>query len=190
MQTIELAKVSNGKIVAWDNHQPFLDILTERVKKEGVEKNITPINMSMLDMDFKEKSFDIIWAEGSLYIMGFKNGLKKCGLFLKDNGFLAVTELVYIASDPHSEVVEYFNTEYPDIKDVRENIEIIEKENFKLISNFTLPKSAWLDNYYLPMETELFELNKKYSGDKEASAMFDAMQKEIDLYKKLINEAS
>jgi hypothetical protein len=47
-----------------------------------------------------------------------------------------------------------------------------------------LPKSAWLDNYYLPMETELFELNKKYSGDKEASAIFDAMQKEIDFYKK------
>ena len=184
MQTIELAKISNGKIIALDNHQAFLDILMERAKKERVEKNIVSQNMSMLNMNFKEKTFDIIWSEGALYIMGFQNGLKKCRNLLKANGFMAVTEPVYTTSNPPNQVIEYFDSEYPNIKNIKKRIEIIKKEKFNLISNFTLPQSAWLDNYYLPMENELIKLNKKYLGNKEALAMLDPMQKEIDFYKK------
>jgi len=32
----------------------------------------------MLEMDFDEKTFDLIWPEGALYFMGFQNGLKHC----------------------------------------------------------------------------------------------------------------
>jgi hypothetical protein len=156
----------------------------KKAKKEGVEKNIAPRNMSMLDMNFKNKSFDIIWSEGALYIMEFQNGLKKSHFLLKDNGFLAITELVYTTSNPPDEVVEYFHKEYPDIKNIQEQIEIIKKENFNLILNFTLPKSAWLNNYYLPMEKELYILNKKYKGNQEALSMFYALQKEINFYRK------
>ncbi len=184
MQTIELAKISNGKIIALDNHSAFFDMLMKKAKKEGVEKNIAPRNMSMLDMNFKDKSFDIIWSEGALYIMGFQNGLKKTRFLLKDNGFLAITQLVYTTSNPPDEVLEYFHKEYPDIKNIQEQIEIIKKENFNLILNFTLPKSAWFNNYYLPMEKELYILNKKYKGNKEALSMFYALQKEIDFYRK------
>jgi ubiquinone/menaquinone biosynthesis C-methylase UbiE len=183
IQTIELAKISNGKIIALDNHQPFLDILMDRAKNEGVEEKITPKKMSMLDMNFEEESFDIIWSEGALYFMGFQNGLKRCHQLLKHKGFLAVTELVYTALNPPSEVVEYFEEEYPDIKNVEGKIEIIKKEGFKLISNFTLPESAWLNNYYLPMEKELPRLNKKYEGNNIALSIFEGFRKEIDFYK-------
>jgi len=36
MQTIELAKLSNGIVTALDNHQPFLDLISEDAKKEGI----------------------------------------------------------------------------------------------------------------------------------------------------------
>jgi hypothetical protein len=38
MQTLELARISNGKIIALDNYQPFLDILNKNAKEEGLEK--------------------------------------------------------------------------------------------------------------------------------------------------------
>ncbi|MHC4283027.1 MAG: class I SAM-dependent methyltransferase, partial [Planctomycetota bacterium] len=86
VQTIELARISNGKIIALDNHQAFLDTLMERARNEGLEEKIIGKNMSMLEMDFEEHTFDIIWSEGALYCMGFQNGLKRCHQLLKDKG--------------------------------------------------------------------------------------------------------
>jgi ubiquinone/menaquinone biosynthesis C-methylase UbiE len=184
MQTIELAKISNGKIIALDNHQGFLDILIEQAKKQRLEETIIPKNISMLDMDFEEETFDIIWSEGALYFMGFQNGLKRCHQLLKDKGCLAVTELVYTVPDPPAPVAEYFENEYPDIKNIGENIETIKKEGYNLISNFTLPESAWLNNYYLPVEKELPRLNKKYQGNEVALAVFEGFRNEVDFYRK------
>ncbi|MHC4645922.1 MAG: class I SAM-dependent methyltransferase [Planctomycetota bacterium] len=184
MQTLELAGISNGRIVALDNHQPFLDILMRKADHQGVRDLIVPKNISMLEMDFDEGTFDIIWSEGALYFMGFQNGLKRCHQLLKSNGYLAVTELVYLAPNPPFPVTQYFENEYPDIKDVKGNIELIRNEGFRLISNFTLPESAWFNNYYAPIEKELPRLNKKYQSNKIALHVFEAFQSEIDFYKK------
>ena len=184
MQTIELAKISNGKIIALDNHQPFLDLLMKQAKKEKIEDKIIIKAMSMLDMDFEEETFDIIWSEGALYFMGFQDGLKRCHQLLKDKGYLAVTELLYTVPNPPNPVVEYFESEYPDIKNIEENIETIKKEGFNLISNFTLPESAWLNTYYLPIEKEIPRLNKKYQGNEVALSIFEGFRNEVDFYKK------
>jgi SAM-dependent methyltransferase len=156
----------------------------EKAKHEGVADSITSKCISMLEMDFKDNTFDIIWSEGALYFMGFQKGLRKCHQLLKNNGYLAVTELVYLDSNPPAAVVEYIAGEYPDIKDVNGNIELIRKEGFNLISNFTLPEDSWLVPYYLPMEEELPHLIKKYQGNKIALDVFSAFKKEIDFYKK------
>ena len=187
MQTIELAEISNGKIIALDNHQAFLYLLMEHAKKQKIEEKIIPKNISMLDMDFKEGTFDIIWSEGALYFMGFENGLKRCHQLLKENSYLAVTELVYTTPNPPPPVVEYFESEYPDIKNIEENLELIKKKGFALVSNFTLPESAWMNNYYLAMEKELPRLNEKYEGNEVALAVFDGFQSEAVFYRKYSN---
>lgn len=184
VQTLELARISNGKIIALDNHQAFLDTLIERARNEGLEEKIILKNMSMMDMDFEENTFDIIWSEGALYFMGFQNGLKRCHQLLKDKGHLAVTELVYTAPNPPDAVMRYFEYEYPDIKNIEGKIEVIEKEGFKLISNFTLPESAWFKDYYFPIEKELPRLNKKYEGNETALGVFEGFRNEIDFYRK------
>jgi SAM-dependent methyltransferase len=75
MQTLELAKISNRTIIALDNYQPFLDILMHNATQEGLAGKISPKNQSMLEMDFKNNTFDVIWSEGALYFIGFQNGL-------------------------------------------------------------------------------------------------------------------
>jgi len=134
----------------------------------------------MHDMDFDPHTFDI----GALYFMGFQNGVRRCRQLLKDNGYLAVTEVVYLAPNPPVPVTQFFENEYPDIKNVKSRIELIQREEFQLLSNFTLPESAWFDSFYLPMEEELSRLNKKYRGNKIALGIFEDSRNEIDFYKK------
>jgi len=184
VQTIELAKLSKGRIIALDNHQAFLDKLMEKAKAEELLDHIVPKNKSMLDMDFEDNTFDIIWSEGALYFMGFQNGLRRCRQLLKDDGFLAVTEMVYLVNDPPAPLIQYFEKEYPEISVVKDKIESIHNQRFHLISHFTLPKSSWLDRFYLPMEEELRRLYKKYQGNEIALGIFEEMKNEIDLYKR------
>lgn len=183
-QTIELAKITNGKIIAIDNHQGFLDKLIQRVKKGGFSEKITVKNMSMLEMDFDDKTFDIIWSEGALYFMGFQNGLKKCRKLLKENGYLAVSEFVYLVPNPPKEVVEFSTNEFSEIRDIPGNIKLIENEGFRLLSHFTLPESDWLISYYAPMQKEILRMREKYKDNKDALATFDMLQYEINFYKK------
>ncbi len=53
----------------------------------------------MLEMDFKNGTFDLIWSEGALYSMGFQNGLRKCYQLLQKGVYLAVTEGVMLKSN-------------------------------------------------------------------------------------------
>jgi ubiquinone/menaquinone biosynthesis C-methylase UbiE len=181
-QTMELARLTSGKITALDNHQPFLDKLMDQARSEGVAGRITTLNKSMLAMEFEQNTFDLIWSEGALYFMGFRNGLEKCRQLLKTKGYLAVTEAVYLESHPPETVVQFWEKEYTDIKDIATKIEVIAQVGFQLISHFTLPKTAWLNNFYLPMEIELKHLRKKYQTNETALKVFKTAQQEIDFY--------
>jgi ubiquinone/menaquinone biosynthesis C-methylase UbiE len=69
MQTLELARITDGPITALDTHQPFLDELTKRATKAGVADRITTMRESMFAMSFSAGSFDIIWSEGAIYFI-------------------------------------------------------------------------------------------------------------------------
>jgi ubiquinone/menaquinone biosynthesis C-methylase UbiE len=182
MQTLQLAKLSNGTIIALDNYQPFLDILMRSVIKDGMEKRIILKNQSMLEMDFKNNTFDVIWSEGALYFMGFQNGLKKCHQLLKKNGYLAVTEAVFLQPAIPKALQQFWDERYPDITDAKSNITLIQSENFELLAHFTLPKSSWIDTYYSPMEKRINELKKKYHDNAIALQVFEECEKEIKIY--------
>ena len=52
MQTIELAKLSGGHIVALDFHEPFLEQLRKVVKKKGVDDRIKAVKGDMRNLNF------------------------------------------------------------------------------------------------------------------------------------------
>ena len=69
--TIKLAEISGGYITGLDNDETSLEILHRKIKARGLDKQVKVINESIFTMDFPAESFDIIWAEGSVFLMGF-----------------------------------------------------------------------------------------------------------------------
>jgi ubiquinone/menaquinone biosynthesis C-methylase UbiE len=88
--TIELTKISDGHIIGIDIDATSLNLLQIKIKEMGLNNRVSVIKDSILTMDFPEESFDIIWAEGSIFVIGFENSLKKWHRFLKPNGFLVI----------------------------------------------------------------------------------------------------
>jgi len=183
-QTIQLAKLTDSRILAVDNHQPFLDELQRRAEAEGVSEKIQVKLGDMHDLGLDDSSFDLIWSEGALYIMGFREGLTAIHSLLKPDGLLAVSEIVWLKPDPPAECRNYFSRECPFMTDTDANLKIIKSSGYKVIGYFTLPESAWLDSYYSPLEKRLQSLREKYADKKEELAVIESIQIEIDLYRK------
>ena len=185
-QTMELARLSKGKIIALDNHQPFLDRIESEAKKERLSQHIKTTNQDMNIMEFPPQSFDLIWSEGALYQIGFENALKKCRPFLKKNGYLAASELVWLKENPTAEAREWAK-EYEGIKRISENLELFRRTGYKMLGHFTLPVSSWFIGYYDPMQERINELRPKYLDNPTATEVINAAQNEIDGFRRCSN---
>lgn len=181
-QTLELANNFDGKITAIDNHQPFLDELAKKAKQSGLADKITCLNADMLNPSFVDDQYDLIWAEGSIFIIGFKEGLKSFRKLLKPDGYIAMTEVSWFKVSPPKELEDFWNSEYPDINTIENNLDIIHSLGYKIVDHFKLPDSAWLDDYYNPLETKLKRLRNKYEQEKEALELIETLQHEIDIF--------
>jgi ubiquinone/menaquinone biosynthesis C-methylase UbiE len=184
VQTLELAHVTGGRVTAVDTHQPFLDRLQAQVDAEAQADQIICMNMSMDDLDFPNRSFDAIWSEGAIYIMGFGKGLADWKRLLKPGGCIAVTEATWLKPDPPKEIADFWNGAYPAMTSVKENLKTIESLGYRLLGHFTLPESCWLEEYYAPMLERIAMLRLKYADDVEKQAMLDEELAEITLYRK------
>lgn len=186
-QTIVLVKETHGTVIALDTHQLFLDEVEKRAKAENVDIKIITTKQSMADMDFEKQSFDVIWSEGAIFIIGFEKGLNYWKQFLKPGGYLVISELAWLIDDPPNEAETFFNEGYPDMKKIDENESIIKRSGYELIDRFVLPDTAWMDDYYIPIEKKLSILRGKYKGDKQAIKFLDASQEEIEIFRKYSN---
>jgi len=184
MQTVELAKLIDGQIIALDAHEPFLKDLNSVAVEAGVSEKIETVKGTMFSLDFKEESFDLIWSEGAIFIIGFKEGLDYWKRYVKKGGYVVVSELSWISDNPPEEAVQFWNKDYPAMKSREENIKDIKDLGYKLIDDFVIPDSAWMDNYYLPVEKRVSMLKEIYKDDEEAQSQLEGNLLEIDMFRK------
>ena len=136
----------------------------------------------MFNLNFEDNSFDLIWAEGSIYIIGFEEGLRKWKSLLKDGGFIAVSEVTWLNPDPPRKLCDFWKSIYPTLTDISGNLKSIESAGHKNINHFILPESAWWE-YYNPIEKKLPELREKYRNNKIALKVIEEEENEIELYR-------
>lgn len=183
-QTIALARVLDGRILAVDNHEPYLAELRRRAQAAGVLDKIETCLADMRLIDLPPGSFDLVWSEGALFVFGFTKGLEVCRDLLAPGGLMAVTELCWLLPDPPEECRTFLEREYPAIMDISANLAAIEERGLKIVGHFTLPESSWLDNYYAPLEARLRSLRTKYATERWKLEMIEGVQSEIDLYRR------
>ena len=91
------------------------------------------------------------------------------------------TELVWLDDRPPAEVAEFFGREYPAMTRVQAINEALSVSGYENMGDFTLPDSAWWDDYYTPLNAKLPALKQKYAGDEQALAVIASSEAEIDL---------
>lgn len=182
MQTQILAEELKTKITAIDNHRPLLDHLDRAAARKGLD--IETREMSMIDMPFEAQSFDLLWAEGSIFIIGLARGLRDFRTYHKPGGYLAFTEMCWLVSEPPADAKAYLDQVYPDIKTLDEARRMAAESGYSIIESFNLPESAWWDDYYTPMLGRIKELEIKNAGVGEAQAVYGACKTEIEMFRK------
>jgi hypothetical protein len=89
--------------------------------------------------------------------------------------------MVWLVDAPPAEAASFFGQEYPAMTDVPTNLQLIRDAGYEVVGHFTLPDSAWWDNYYAPLEARLPEMRRKYADDPQGLDMIAASQREIDV---------
>ncbi len=183
-QTLDLAKATRGHVVAVDIHQPFLDRLSRSAESQGLGGRIEVRNESMFTMDFPDASFDLLWSEGSLYVIGFEEGLQGWRRFLKEDARIGVSELCWTRPSPPEEAREFWEERYPGIRPVDEALTIVRRLDYVLLGHFALPESDWWDGYYGPLEKRILELRERHAHDRDALDELDGEEREIRMVRK------
>lgn len=189
MQTLALARLYPGcMITAVDLHQPFLDDLALRAKNEGLDGRIIPHRASMDNLPFAKASFDIIWSEGSAFIMGLPSALRYWKFFLKPAGFLVVSDCTWFTDSPSDECKEFLDPMCPGMKSEPGTKEMIQDAGYSVISMFRLPDSGWWDHYYTPLTKRIPFLKELYANNSDAQMIISGLEQEMEMYRKYSNE--
>jgi len=160
--TIELAIISNGLVTGIDIDERLLNILRRRIKELGLNDKVSVLNKSINMMDFKKESFDIIWSEGAVFVIGFENSIRNWSKLLKPNGFLVL---------------------HDDIKDKSKKLGLIEKYGYELLAEYDLSFEIWWNEYYSKLEKFVENYKDKYPDDSELRAEIESDQNQVKMCK-------
>ncbi len=189
METVQLAEhFSGAKVTALDYYSQYFDELMDTAAARGVSKRITPVEGSMFEMDFPEGSFDVLWSEGAVYIIGFERGLKEWKSFVKPGGFMALSEISWLTDSRPAEVDAFWRNEYPGIDTVAGNVGKIQAAGYSPIGTYVFPPRDWFDHYYNPLMERISLCRGMAERDRDNSAellgILEAEEHEIELFRK------
>jgi SAM-dependent methyltransferase len=182
LQTRVLAQNSPARFVAIDNHPPFVQELNRHLQALGIADRLEARVGDMRCLDLPPGSFDLIWSEGAISIMGFEAGLREWRRLLVPGGHLAVTEVCWTKPDPPPDCAAFWAEEYPAIRDASTLLEVIGECEYETVGHFALPPSSWWNDYYGPLQRNITEFRARHPDDSDAQKLADQVQREIDVW--------
>lgn len=175
--TIVLAEDTGAHITAVDIHPPFLATLRARAVEVGVTDRVATVAADMADASALGAGFELVWAEGSAYSIGFETALHRWRPLLRPGGCLVVTELVWFTAAPAERARAFFAEEYPGMRDEAARIDQALSAGYDLVGSFRLPADDW-HAYYGGVESPLREAISR-RGELE---IYAALQREQEIY--------
>ncbi|MFC4563671.1 methyltransferase domain-containing protein [Nocardiopsis mangrovi] len=145
-----LAEEAGAEVTALDLHQPFLDELDRAAADRGLDHAIRTVRASMAELPFADDGFDLVWAEGSVYRMGFDAALTSWRRLLAPGGVLVVTECEWTTASPSAEAQSFWDGLYR-LRTGEENTAAAHEAGFTVTGRYPLPDDDWFDEYYTPL---------------------------------------
>ena len=183
-QTLLLAKYLSGTIIGLDMFSDFIDKLNENARKMNLDNRVTGVIGSMEKLPFQTKSLDLIWSEGAIDNIGFKEGLSHWHGFLKKGVFIAVTCPSWLTEEKPNVVERFWNDAGSQLETISDNIKIMQKCGYQFVASFALPQKCWTENYFIPREEAINKLLEKYAGNKIMMEYAEQNRYETELYSK------
>jgi SAM-dependent methyltransferase len=182
LQTRVLAQSSAARFTAVDSHPPFVDVLNREADRLGVADRVEARVGDMRQLDFPPGSFDVIWCEGAIALIGVDTGLREWRPLLAPGGHLAFTEACWMKPDPPPDCAAFWAEEYPAIRDASALLPVIDACGYDTVGHFALPPSAWWDDYYRPLRQNVTEFRERHREEPDAQQLAGQVQREIDVW--------
>ena len=131
----------------------------------------------MMEPPFEAGSQDLIWSEGSAYLMGFESALKGWRPLLREGGFLMVSEMCWFTDHPSPGAERFWSAHYPDIQAADRRTAQARAWGYEVLDAFPLPRAAW-DRFFADMGERLVELRARH-GDHR---VYRDCEEEIELF--------
>ena len=180
-QTFVLANKYDAEIDAVDLLPEMMEGIRKKIQVNGLEDCVHPVQASMDELPFAPASYDLIWAEGSIFIIGYKKGLAYWREFLKPGGFIAVTECSWLGNK-RPENMGWIQDNLPEIDSIEHKIHQMAEAGYEPYAHFILPETCWTENYYAPMKPAMEAFLKDHPEDLKAQVFIDRLKEEIAYY--------
>ncbi len=193
-QSMTLARNPSAHVTAFDIFPGMVETLNRRVRERGLHDRVRGVVASMDNIPIDEipagnfadcqRGFDIIWSEGSIYHIGFENGLKLWREYLRDGGYIAVSEMVWLTQERPSEFEKYLSDNVPEISLPSVKMGQIESAGYTTVAAFLLPWSCWSETYLRPMEALFDKFLESHNHSAGAVEFVKRQREEIFMFEK------
>ncbi len=163
MATMTLAEATTARILATDTDAGALDRLRDRVAGKGLGDRVEVRNMDMAQLSVPDETWDVIWAEGSAYIIGVERALRDWRPLLRPGGVLVFSEMVWRTDAPSDALRAYWASEYPAMTRVPDRLEQAKQAGYRVLGHFDMGREA-MDAYYRPLEARVAEMEVRLEG--------------------------
>ncbi len=126
----------------------------------------------------------MIWTEGAIYNIGFKRGITEWRKFLKQGGYIAITENTWFTEERPAEIQKFWDKAYPEIDTIPNKVAQMQKAGYLPMATFVVPEICWTDFYYVQQPQMEESFLKRYNGNKAAEELITSEHYEVELYRK------
>ncbi|MFC8900045.1 GNAT family N-acetyltransferase [Streptomyces cinereoruber] len=169
-----LAAEAGAEVTAVDTHEPFLAELRESAAARGLDGtdpgsgSVRALRADMGALPFPDGSFDLVWAESSVFVLGFDRALAEWRRLLAPGGTLVLTECVWTTGEPGPAARAFWEEHYP-LRTVTDNAAAAVAAGYHVLGTLIQPEGDW-DEYYGPLAARAEAADTSVPGMAEAVA--------------------
>lgn len=183
-QTMVVGENTMCRITGVDAWPGFINQFNQNAQLRNLQDRVKGIVGTMENLPFQEEELDLIWSEGAIYNIGFERGLSEWRKFLKQGGYIAVTENTWFTEERPSEIKDFWQKAYPEIDTISNKVAQMQKAGYLPVAIFVVPETCWADYYTIQHPRMQESFLKKYKGNKSAEEFISYQRYEAELFYK------